>query len=101
MHNTYVSGYICDVLHWLSLPQRIAFRVSALVWRSLSGLAPAYPRELGRFIQDLQGRRSLRSSAQGELLVLCANFYQTSTRFLCCCWPCGLERAPSILSPAV
>ena len=58
-----------DVLHWLPLPQRIAYRVLALVWRCLLGLAPAYLRELCCSTQDVQGRRSLRSSVQGELLV--------------------------------
>src|SRR5688572_15560886 len=65
----HVSSYMHDVLHWLPLPQRIAYRVLALVWRCLLGLAPAYLRELCRSTQDVQGRRSLRSSVQGELLV--------------------------------
>src|SRR6218665_3214184 len=37
-----VSGYMHDVLHWLHSEQRIAYRISALVWRTLLGLASAY-----------------------------------------------------------
>ena len=64
----HVSSYMHDVLHWLPLPQRIAYRVLALVWRCLLGLAPAYLRELCRSTQDVQGRRSLRSSVQANFL---------------------------------
>src|SRR6218665_3988229 len=34
-----VSGYMRDVLHWLLYPQRIVYRISALVRRCLEGLA--------------------------------------------------------------
>jgi len=80
----YVSGYMRDVLYWLPLPQRIAYRVLALVWRCLLGL---YLRELiCRSTQDVQARLSLRSSAQRELLV---NFVRTSIRqrFALSVWP--------------
>ena len=33
-----VSAYIRDVLHWLPVSQRILYRISALVWRSVTGL---------------------------------------------------------------
>ena len=58
-----------DVLHWLPIPQRIVYRVSALVWRCLLGAAPAYLQELCRSTLGVQGRCALRSSTQGELLV--------------------------------
>src|SRR6218665_3115414 len=41
-----VSGYMRDVLHWLPYPQRIVYRISALVRRCMEGLAPFYLREL-------------------------------------------------------
>src|SRR6218665_3321423 len=31
-----------DILHWLPARQRIEYRMAALVWRCLLGLAPAY-----------------------------------------------------------
>ena len=58
-----------DVLHWLPIPQRIVYRLSALVWRCLLGSAPVYLQELCRSTLDVQGRRALRSSTHGELLV--------------------------------
>src|SRR6218665_1574306 len=47
--------------------QRIAYRISALVWRTLLGLASAYLRELCCPIICPIGSRSLRSSDQGLL----------------------------------
>src|SRR6218665_2557205 len=58
-----------DVLHWLPVSQRILYRISAHVWRSITGCAPSYLTELCRSVSDLASRRALRSSARGELLV--------------------------------
>ena len=65
----HVTAFMRDVLHWLPIPQRIVYRLSALVWRCLLGSAPAYLQELCRSTLDVQGRRALRSSTHGELLV--------------------------------
>src|SRR6218665_1271358 len=62
-----VSAYMRDVLHWL--PVSILCRISALVWRSVTGCAPSYLTDLCRPVSDLVSRRALRSSARGELLV--------------------------------
>src|SRR6218665_2470703 len=67
-----VSGYMRDVLHWLPYPQRIVYRISALVRRCIEGLAPSYLRELCCSTVAIQRRISLRSSAQAEL-ELCAD----------------------------
>src|SRR6218665_3946251 len=37
---------MCDILHWLPARKRIEYRVAALVWRCLLGLAPVYLVEL-------------------------------------------------------
>ena len=63
-----VSEYMRDVLHWLPYPQRIVYRVSALVRRCIEGLAPPYLRELCCPTTHTQRRCSLRSAAQAELL---------------------------------
>src|SRR6218665_1535090 len=44
-------------------------RIISLVWRSLLGLAPAYLRDLCHTTTVIPGRRSLRSTGQGLLLV--------------------------------
>jgi len=58
-----------DVLHWLPYPQRVTYRVSALVQRCIEGLAPLYLRELCCSTLAVQRRGSLRSAVQAELLV--------------------------------
>ena len=65
-----------DVLHWLPIHLRIAYRIDALVWRCLLGLAPAYLRELCCPTSGALGRRSLGSAEMGALLV---PFERTST----------------------
>ena len=65
----HVSDYMRDVLHWLPFPQRITYRISALVWRCLAGVAPVYLQELCCSTLSVQRRGSLRSSKQAELLV--------------------------------
>src|SRR6218665_311835 len=64
-----VSAYMRDVLHLLPVSQRISYRISALVWRSVTGCAPSYLTDLCRSVSDLASRRALRSSARGEHLV--------------------------------
>jgi len=64
-----VSWYMRDVLHWLPYPQRIAYRVSALVRRCTEGLAPPYLRELCCPTVAVPRRVSLRSAVQAEFLV--------------------------------
>ena len=67
-----VSGYMRNILHWLPYPQRIVYRVTALVWRCIEGLAPPYLRELCFPAVATEHRISMRSSVQAQLLVLCS-----------------------------
>jgi len=64
-----VSAYMCDVLHWLPVSQRILYRIAALVWRCLTSCSPSYLTELCKLVSDLASRRALHSLARGELLV--------------------------------
>ena len=57
-----VPAYMRDVLHWLPVSQRILYKISALVWRSVTCCAPSYLTDLCRPISDLASRRALRSS---------------------------------------
>src|SRR6218665_2414504 len=58
------SNYIISLimLHWLPLQQRIMFRIGAMVWRCILGLAPAYLRDPCCPTSGTRGRSSLRSS---------------------------------------
>src|SRR6218665_2140304 len=74
-----ISPYMRDVLHWLPFPQRIFYRIASLVWRCLSGWAPSFLRELCRPL-SCAGRRTLRSSAHGNLVVPFARSAAMQTR---------------------
>src|SRR5688572_5665448 len=73
----------------LPLPQRISFRVSAFIWHSLIGTAPAYLQELCRSISAIIGRQPLRSAVRGDLSV---PFARTSTM---------QHRAFSVVGPSI
>src|SRR6218665_2717764 len=62
----YMHTYTCIHIHTCIY---ILYRISALVWRSVTGCAPSYLTDLCRPVSDLASRRALRSSARGELLV--------------------------------
>src|SRR6218665_2289242 len=65
----HISKYMRDVLHWLPFPQHISYRIASLLRRCLSGWAPCYLLELCRPLSSCAGRRTLRSSALGNLVV--------------------------------
>ena len=74
----YIPHYIRDVFHWLPFPQRISYRIASFVWRCLSGWAPSYMylRELCRPFSSCAGRRTLRSSTHGNLVI---TFFRSAT----------------------
>ena len=49
-------------LHWLRIPERITFKLSCLVFRSLNGTTPVYLADSINRATDVTTRRSLRSS---------------------------------------
>ena len=62
------------------IQQRISYHIISLVWRSLLGLAPAYLRDLCCTTMEILGRRSLRSTGRGFLIV---PFAHTTTKQNC------------------
>ena len=56
-------------LHWLSVPERITFKLATLVFRCLHGLAPAYLAEAFNRAADVESRCRLRSGSSSALLV--------------------------------
>src|SRR6218665_1930542 len=93
-----------DVLHWLPLQQRIIFRIGAMVWMCILGLASAYLRDLCCPTPGTRGRSSLRSLEQGLLFVPFARPSTTQARAFSVVGPSvwnGLplaQRLPRILS---
>src|SRR6218665_2189312 len=85
----HISIYMRDILHWLPARQRIEYRMAALVWRCLLGLAPAYLVGFCGPIQSARSSRSLRSADQGLLRV---PFARTSAR---------QKRAFAVVGPSI
>ena len=56
-------------LHWLPVPERITFRLAALVYRCQHGAAPRYLADQLRRVADIESRHRLRSSSSAELYV--------------------------------
>ena len=54
-------------LHWLSVPERIQFKLVVLVFRCLRGTAPPYIADQMQPVAALESRRRLRSSASARL----------------------------------
>ena len=56
-------------LHWLRVPERIAFRLAVIVYRCLNGQAPQYMINEFRSVADMESRRRLRSASTAALIV--------------------------------
>lgn len=70
-HRWTCQDWPCLALHvggsaLASIPRHIFLRIFYLVWRCLLGKAPGYLRELCHPVSFYGGRRSLRSSTQGD-----------------------------------
>ena len=53
--------------HWLKVPERIQFKLAAIVYRLLNGTAPRYLAADLRRLSDMPSRRRLRSSFTDQL----------------------------------
>jgi len=89
-----VSGYMRDVLHCLPYPQRIVYRVAALVRRCMAGLAPPYLREQRCPTVTIERRISLHSSVQPEVTSPSYTDCYPTAPSLLCGWSDVLEWSP-------
>ena len=57
--------------HWLRAPERIKFKLAAIVYRGIHGTAPRYLSDyhLLHRVSDITSRRRLRSSTSSELVI--------------------------------
>src|ERR1700733_9595762 len=62
-----LSEYMRDVLHWLPPQQRIFFRISSLVWRSVLGRASSYLQVLLTLTSSCLGQPSVCNSLPSYL----------------------------------
>src|SRR6218665_1378764 len=88
-----------DVLHWFPFPQRISYRIASLVWRCFSGSAPSSLRELCPPLSSRSGRRALRASAQGNLVVPFARSATMQSRSFSVVGPKTRNGLPADLRP--
>ena len=72
------SAYMLDLLQWLPLQHRIVLRSSALAWRCLLCLAPAYLRDLCYPTLSTRGCSSLQSMEWGGTLCPCCLYFDSS-----------------------
>ena len=56
-------------LHWLTLPQRITYKLCVMTYKCLHGLAPDYLARHFVPVGAIEGRLRLRSATTGQLLV--------------------------------
>ena len=58
------------ILHWLTVSQRITYKLRTIVYKCLHQSAPEYFRELRVPVTNTASRRHLRSAVRGDLQVL-------------------------------
>ena len=80
-------------LHWLPVQYRSIFKVLLLVFKGLSGLAPAYISEL---LHYRTSSHSLRSSSQRLLSIPRTSLKTYGDRAFSGCWPQTVERTTII-----
>ena len=65
----HISTAMREQLHWLPVDSRIVFKICLLVRACLTGCAPAYLQEMCIPVSSVAGRRGLRSSSRGDLII--------------------------------
>ena len=68
----HISQVLHDRLHWLTVPQRIRYKLCLLVYKALHGLAPQYLTDFCQHVFSVSGRSGLWSSTRvsGDLIVV-------------------------------
>jgi len=61
----HITATLCDDLHWLSIRQRITYKLCIIVYKGLHRAAPSYLTEMCVLVAASTGRRCLRSAARG------------------------------------
>ena len=64
-----ITATIRDVLHYLTIQQRIEYKLCDLVHKAMHHTAPVYLTELHVLVSIHQGRANLRSARHGDLSV--------------------------------
>ena len=65
----HITSTLRDDLHWLSIRQRIMYKLSTIVYKCIHGAAPSYLTNLCVPVATNTSRRYLLSATHGDLLV--------------------------------
>jgi len=65
----HISPVLRNVLHWLSVLQRIQFEIAAAVFDCVRGIGPAYFKDVCNTVVDTFSRANLRSVHRGDMFV--------------------------------
>ena len=56
-------------LHWLSIPERVEFKLCVLMYRCLHGIGPAYFSDDLKLVSEISSRQRLRSASTTSLVI--------------------------------
>src|SRR6218665_1444249 len=65
----HISEFMRVTLRWLPVSRRIHYRLSAIVWHCVLGIAPTYLLDLCILTSSCTGRQSLHSASRGDFVV--------------------------------
>ena len=86
---------MAEKLHWLGFPHRVTYKLCALIYKGLHGLAPDYLSRRCVRVRDVPGRAHLRSASAGQLMVPITNRKDDWRQRVLTLWPCGMEQSAS------
>ena len=64
----HITASIRDDLHWLLVRQRVEFKLCPLIYKCLHQSAPSYLVAMCVNIDEMDGRRRLRSATHGDIV---------------------------------
>jgi len=65
----HISPVRRDVLRWLPVTQRIQFKIAVTAFDCISGIGPAYFKDVYTTVVDTSSRANLRSAHRGDMFV--------------------------------
>jgi len=91
-----ISRVLRDRLHWLTVPQRIQYKLCLLVYKALPGIGPRNLADFCQPVSSVSARSGLRSSTHGDLFVI-----STATDFGRRCFAVSAPLAWNRLPPEI
>jgi len=67
--SVHITPVLCDVLHWLPVPQRIQFKIAALTSDCVRSTGPEYSSSIACTVADNSGHPGLCSAERGDLFI--------------------------------